>query len=86
MSTAKVFVSRGRTVVTDPVVWTGEKWTMNGPGTALELPRDVADQLRKLGFVQDTEPTLNAPPGGNPGAIGYNLNARFQGPREYGQR
>ena len=70
---AKVYVSRGRTVVGDG----GVKY---GPGELIDLdPAEVA-RLKERGFVQDVAPVLFAPTEFNPAGVGLQ-NQDLQGPQ-----
>jgi hypothetical protein len=74
--TITLFVAAGHTVQVGEWI-PGVPPERRGPGQTVSLPREEAERLRGLGFLQDTPPTI-APPGPpNPAAIGPHS---WQGP------
>lgn len=74
----KVYVSRGRTVVTGQRADGSRK--EHGPGELVDIDPAEVEFLKARGFVQDVPPTLYAPAEHNPAGIGLQ-NGNLQGPQ-----
>ena len=79
--TVTLFVAAGHTVAVGEPPVAGGSPERRGPGETVTLPREEAERLRGLGFLQDTPPTIEPPRPANPAGIG---GQSWQGP-DYGK-